>query len=134
MEHDRRVCRFFGVMDDLATPQYERRPFTILFFLANNTVEIREQYPLNCGRDNFPIFFRRGKLMKGDVKTLGPQDQLPKAEDLVGVEDLYVGAEVNLLNTRFFIYDADEFTRQYFKEVNLLNTRFFIYDADEFTR
>merc|ERR1719160_802711 len=117
MENDRKVCRFFAVLDDLTTAQYERRPFTIMLFLANNTVEIREQYPLNCGRDNFPIFFRRGKLMKGDVKTLGPQDQLPKAEDLVGVEDLYVGAEVNLLNTRFFIYDADEFTRQYFKEV-----------------
>lgn len=117
MENDRKVCRFFAVQDDLTTAQYERRPFTIMLFLANNTVEIREQYPLNCGRDNFPIFFRRGKLMKGDVKTLGPQDQLPKADDLVGVEDLYVGAEVNLLNTKFFIYDADEFTRQYYKEV-----------------
>merc|ERR1712036_61847 len=93
MEHDRRVCRFFAVMDDLMTAQYERRPFTILVFLADQTVEIREQYPLNCGRDNFPIFFRRGKLTKDKVKGLGPQDQLPKAEDLISVNDLYVGAE-----------------------------------------
>merc|ERR1719428_664614 len=115
MENDRRVCRFFAVLDDLGTPQYERRPFTILFFLADNTVEIREQYPLNCGRDNFPIFFRRGKLTKA-VKAVGPQDQLPKTDDLVQIKDLYVGAEVDLLKSPFFIYDADDFTRQYYKD------------------
>merc|ERR1719428_1277893 len=115
MENDRRVCRFFAVLDDLGTPQYERRPFTILFFLADNTVEIREQYPLNCGRDNFPIFFRRGKLTRS-VKAVGPQDQLPKASDLVQIEDLFVGAEVELVKSPFFIYDADDFTRQYYKD------------------
>ncbi len=26
------------------------RPFTIMFFLADDTLEISEQYPLNCGR------------------------------------------------------------------------------------
>merc|ERR1719265_1563727 len=117
MENDRKVCRFFAVLDDLSTPQYERRPFTIMFFLADNTVEIREQYPLNCGRDNFPIFFRLGKLAKGTVKALGPQDQLPKAGELVGIHDLYVGSEVALVQSKFFVYDADDFTRQYYKNV-----------------
>jgi len=117
MECDRKVCRFFGVLDDLSTPQYERRPFTILFFLADNTVEIREQYPLNCGRDNFPIFFRRGKLLSGGVKALGPQDQLPNPDSYVKIDDLYVGAEVTLLDSKFFIYDADDFTRMYYKDV-----------------
>jgi Ca2+-binding EF-hand superfamily protein len=117
MEHDRKVCRFFAVLDDVVTPQHERRPFIILFFLADHTVEIREQYPLNCGRDNFPIFFRRGKLLRSGVKTLGPQDQVPKSEDLVQVKDLYVGADIALLNSQFFIYDADDFTRQFYKEV-----------------
>jgi hypothetical protein len=117
MENDRKVCRFFAVLDDLSTPQYERRPFTIMFFLANNTVEIREQYPLNCGRDNFPIFFRRGKLAKSNVKSLGPQDQLPSKDELVQINDLYVGGVISLLNTKFFIYDADDFTRQFYKDV-----------------
>merc|ERR1711904_190018 len=104
-------------MDDLMTAQYERRPFTIMYFLADNTVEIREQYPLNCGRDNFPIFFRRGKLTKGNVIARGPQDKLPKADELVSIDDLYVGAEVTLLNSKFLIYDADDFTRQFYTEV-----------------
>merc|ERR1719487_2804933 len=116
MECDRKVCRFFAVLDDLSTAQYERRPFLILFFLADNTVEIREQYPLNCGRDNFPIFFRRGKLQKGKVTAIGPQDPVPKANETVQITDLYVGREVELVQMKFFIYDADEFTRDYCKE------------------
>jgi Ca2+-binding EF-hand superfamily protein len=42
---------------------------------------------------------------------------LPKADELVQTSDLYVGAEVSLVDTKFFIYDADDFTRQYYKEV-----------------
>merc|ERR1719245_2232896 len=40
LENDRRVLRFFAVMDDVTTPMFERRPFIILFFLADDTVEI----------------------------------------------------------------------------------------------
>jgi len=114
MENDRKVCRFFGTLDDLLTAQYECRPFTILYFLANDTVEIREQYPLNCGRDNFPIFFRRGKIVRGDSQAQGPTDPVVPQDKYVKIEDFYVGARMNLLNRDFFIYDADEFTRQYF--------------------
>merc|ERR1711977_100350 len=115
LENDRRVCRFFAVLDDVATPQYERRPFTILFFLCDNTVEIREQYPLNCGRDNFPIFFRRAKLEAGKVEPLGPQDSMPKQSEYVQLQDLYVGKELELVHHKFSLYDADDFTRAYCK-------------------
>jgi len=116
MENDRRVCRFFAVLDDVATPQYERRPFIILFFLSDCTVEIRETYPANCGRDNFPIFFRRGKLAAGKVEALGPQDRMPKLEDNVQLQDLYVGKEIELVHHKFYVYDADDFTRAYCKQ------------------
>jgi Ca2+-binding EF-hand superfamily protein len=116
MENDRRVCRFFAILDDVATPQYERRPFTILFFLSDDTVEIREKYPLNCGRDNFPIFFRRGKLASGKVEALGPQDRMPKGSEYVQLQDLYVGADIELVHHKFHLYDADDFTRAYYKE------------------
>merc|ERR550537_1671694 len=115
MENDRKVCRFFATLDDLMTAQYECRPFTVLYFLANDTVEIREQYPLNCGRDNFPIFFRRGKIVKGDSQGQGPADPIIPAEEYVKIEDFYVGARMSLLNRDFFVYDADDFTRAFFE-------------------
>merc|ERR1719352_475905 len=115
MENDRKVCRFFAIMDDMKTAQYERRPFTIMLFLSNDTVEIREQYPLNCGRDNFPIFFRRGKIIKGDSQAVGPADPVIPPENYVKIEDFYVGARMSLLNRDFFVYDADEYTRAFFE-------------------
>jgi len=116
LENDRKVLRFFCIMDDVSTPQFERRPFLILFFLADDTMEIREMYPLNCGRDNFPIFFRRGKMARGAVEVLGPQAQAKKDNEYVHGHELYVGQMVSLSGSTFFIYDADEFTRRYFTE------------------
>mmetsp|Transcript_135834 Transcript_135834/g.240145 ORF Transcript_135834/g.240145 Transcript_135834/m.240145 type:complete len:755 (+) Transcript_135834:111-2375(+) len=116
LEKDKKVLRFFAVLDDLSTPQFERRPFTLLFFLADDTVEIREQYPLNCGRDNFPIFFRRGKMPKGKVEVHGPMAPCKSKDEYVQVTDLSVGVMVNLQGYQFYIYDADDFTRMYFKE------------------
>jgi hypothetical protein len=116
LEKDRKVLRFYAVMDDLNTPQFERRPFTILFFLADDTIEIRELYPLNCGRDNFPIFFKRGKMARGSVRLLGPQAQPLKKEEFVHGFEFYVGQMVTLSGNQFFIYDADESTRKLFAE------------------
>merc|ERR1719456_261050 len=96
LEKDRQVLRFYAVMDDLSTPQFERRPFIILFFLADDTMEIREMYPLNCGRDNFPIFFKRSKMARGNVEVHGPQSQPKKKEEFVHGNELYVGQVVTL--------------------------------------
>jgi hypothetical protein len=116
LEKDRKVLRFYAVLDDLSTPQFERRPFTILFFLADDTIEIRELYPLNCGRDNFPIFFRRGKMTRGAVEIHGPQSQPRKKEEFVHGHEFYIGQHIVLSGNQFFFYDADDFTREYFKE------------------
>lgn len=116
LEWDRKVCRFFAVQDDLSTPTFERRPFIILYFLADDTMEIREQYPLNCGRDTFPIFFKRGPMPKGKAQVLGPMDQCLKMSEYTTIRDLSVGQMINLQGNDFFIYDADEFTRGYFHE------------------
>jgi len=76
-------------------------------------VEIREQYPLNCGRDNFPRYFKRGKLAKTKTaEVIGPMDpSIPS--DYWKIEDLYIGLRANMLSSDFLIYDADPFTREY---------------------
>lgn len=116
MEWDRKVCRFFAVVDDLSTPEFERRPFILLYFLADDTCEIREQYPLNCGRDNYPIFCRRCRLPKGPVQVRGPLTPALPHDAYVSVKDFAVNKMIFLMGQRFYIYDADEFTRQHFKE------------------
>lgn len=116
MEWDRKVCRFYAVMDDLTLPEFERRPFEILYFLADDTVEIREKYPLNAGRDNFPIYYRRSKMEKGRVDLRGPLVPLPHKDAYIHIRDFSVGRNHELMGQQFYIYDADEFTRQYFQQ------------------
>ena len=115
LESDRKVARFYAIVEDMSTVQYERRPFTIFFFLSDDSVEIREQYPLNCGRDEFSIFFRRAKLAKaGKPLVVGPSQPALSRDSFVALEDFAVGATVEMLSLKFFIYDADQFTREFF--------------------
>merc|ERR1712173_74736 len=71
---------------------------------------------LNCGRDNFPIFFRRGPLKRGRTEVMGPFDKNLSKDECYQIRDFVVGEIHDLLGYRFYIYDADQFTRQYFAE------------------
>lgn len=116
MEDDRKVCRFYAVMDDTSLSAFERRPFLILFFLANNTMEIREMYPANCGRDNFPVFFNRARLRRGNVEVLGPYNAVVPESEYTTLAELQIGSTFRALNRDFLIYDADGYTRRYVQE------------------
>ena len=51
LDNDRKVLRFFCVSEDL--------PFVVNYFLADDTIEIREVHHPNDGRDSFPVLLRR---------------------------------------------------------------------------
>ncbi|CAD7942901.1 unnamed protein product [Amoebophrya sp. A25] len=114
MEKDRKVCRFYAIVDDLLTPQYERRPFIIMYFLADDTIQIREQYPLNSGRDGFPILCKRMRMPKGKMSLRGPMDSAYQDDEYVNIADFSIGQRLEMYNMSFFLYDADGFTREYF--------------------
>jgi len=117
METSRKVCRFYAMVDDLTTGTFERRPFIILFFLYDNTVEIREQYPINCGRENFPVFIKRQPLPKSiTVEVRGPMDPVYGPDEYITIHDFDIGKTVRMANLDFLVYDADEFTRRYFQD------------------
>jgi len=54
LDHDRQVLRFFTVCDEL--------PYVVHYYLADDTVEIREVHHQNDGRDAFALLLRRQKL------------------------------------------------------------------------
>nr|CEL67105.1 TPA: CG11048, related [Neospora caninum Liverpool] len=115
MEKDRMVCRFFASYDDSLSTIFERRLMVILFYLCDDTIEIREHLPPNSSRPHFPVYFRRRKLPKTKVGPLGPCDPLLKKEDYFQITDFKVGSVMRMLDVDLFIYDADGFTREYFR-------------------
>jgi hypothetical protein len=56
LDNDRKVLRFFTFSDD--------EPFVIHYYLADDTIEIREVHFANSGKDQFALLLRRQKLPK----------------------------------------------------------------------
>lgn len=54
LDNDRKVLRFFVKSGEL--------PFIFHYFLADDTIEIREVHFANDGRDSFAVYLRRQKL------------------------------------------------------------------------
>jgi len=60
LDNDRKVLRFFCDSEDL--------PYVVHYYLADDTIEIREVHHPNDGRDSFALLLRRQKLpFKHDV-------------------------------------------------------------------
>eukprot|EP00916_Digyalum_oweni_P023680 GHVL01039287.1.p1 GENE.GHVL01039287.1~~GHVL01039287.1.p1 ORF type:complete len:526 (+),score=99.67 GHVL01039287.1:162-1739(+) len=112
---DRQVLRFYACYDNLLAQQFERRRFQLLFYLSDRSVEVRENFCRNSGMFEFPVFLKRQKLLKGRPKPVGPTDTLPTPKDFVTPDDLLIGKRIPILSHELFIYDADPYTRQYYK-------------------
>ena len=121
IELDRKVLRFYCVWDDRANLYGELRPFTLLYFLVDDTIEIREQHRPNDGRDNFPLLLRRQRVPKNpkNIPRTFPKivmEPSPDEEgDYVGPEDLGIGARVFVLGRELLLCDCDEFTREFYR-------------------
>ena len=64
LDHDRHVLRFYCCWNDTDQMFGDVREMVLHYFLADNTLEIREIIPANAGRDSTPMFLRRGKIPK----------------------------------------------------------------------
>lgn len=64
LDHDRKVLRFYCFWDDTESVFGDPRELILHYFLADDTIEIREIIAPNSGRDSMPKFLRRSKLPK----------------------------------------------------------------------
>jgi Ca2+-binding EF-hand superfamily protein len=55
-------------------------------------------------------------MARGNVEVVGPQSQRKEKDEFVHGHEFFVGQMVSLSGNQFFIYDADDFTRNYFAD------------------
>uniref|UniRef100_A0A3Q0T880 EF-hand domain-containing family member C2 n=1 Tax=Amphilophus citrinellus TaxID=61819 RepID=A0A3Q0T880_AMPCI len=139
LDHDREVLCFNCFWDD-----GDSRELILHYFLADDTIEIREVIPPNSGRDKVAKFLCRCRLPKhfpakikqpGEItdhtvlnvltssimSTMGDRYMLDSLntgavhEDFYKDCDLIIGGEVNVFGRRVILTDCDDFTKHYYR-------------------
>lgn len=105
MEFDQKVLRFSCFWDDTKKLYGEKRKFILNYFLANDTVEVREVLQPNSGRDPFPMLLRRQVL---------PSRTRPG--EIVKPLDLMCGKYCHVYSRDMLLVDCDEFTKQFYND------------------
>ncbi|XP_034144941.1 EF-hand domain-containing family member C2 isoform X2 [Esox lucius] len=140
LDHDRNVLRFYCFWDDSDNMFGDPRELILHYFLADDTIEIREVIHPNSGRDAAPKFLRRSKLPKSSVcshqpgeitdrtvlNVFGPMGQGGRyildslktgamAQQFYKDSDLTLGGVMNVWGRRVIICDCDNFTKEYYR-------------------
>ncbi|KAM4771458.1 EF-hand domain-containing protein 1 [Rhinophrynus dorsalis] len=119
---DRKVLRFFALWDDSESMFGETRPVIIHYYLVDDTVEIREVHERNDGRDMFPVLLKRQHLPKvvKDTKDSFPNCVLEISDQEVtewfSPSDFAVGKHITILGRKFFLYDCDSYTKDFYRQ------------------
>lgn len=140
LDHDHHVLRFYCYWDDTDNMFGDPREMVLHYFLADDTIEIREIISSNSGRDATPMFLRRERLPKDIIPLLQPGEQTDRTvlnvfgptghggryildslktgavhTEYYTDSDLTVGTVLNVWGRRFVLCDCDEYTKEYYK-------------------
>ncbi|CAI9736981.1 EF-hand domain-containing family member C2-like [Octopus vulgaris] len=140
LDHDTHVLRFFCVWDDTKSDFGVVHNCTLYYFLADDTIEIREVFSANSGNDMTPILVKRGKLPKGENYVHFPgkicdrtllnvfgslhkegrfiYDGLQTGEVKIpyyGAGDLQIGNIISVYGRPLKLCDCDDFTKNFYR-------------------
>ncbi|UYV80584.1 EFHC1 [Cordylochernes scorpioides] len=120
--YDRQVLRFWGVWDDREAQYGELRPVILLYYLADDTLEVLDVRQPNDGRDPFPKILRRQRVPHPDCEVL--PDSFPRCymevterdcPRWIAPPDLGIGKTVVLNGRKILLHDCDAFTQDYYR-------------------
>jgi len=119
LENDGKVLLFKCYWDD-PTRYGSRMYYTLHYYLSDDTVEMLENLPRNSGRDPYPVFWRRSQLRKNPHVSPAPGMLEPEPFHYKP-EDFVVGETVQVYGRNIYLYDCDDFTREFYKRYTAMN-------------
>ncbi|XP_058803403.1 EF-hand domain-containing family member C2-like [Phymastichus coffea] len=141
LKYDRKVLRFYGFWDDSESPHGYVHELEILYYLADDTLEILESQPARHGASTRSLLVKRMKIPKffANLEPVGSGDPytllnvmgdnmrrgyyIPDnsyrsrtASDYYKECDLAIGAQMDVFGRRVIIADLDEFTKDFYRK------------------
>lgn len=112
---------FAALYDNRAKISGDLHHVVLNYYLENDTIEIVEDRPENHGKDGGPKLLVRQRVPKPGVDTSKVRSQhntfgVILKSDYMTATDLAINETITIHARPYFIYDADEFTRNYFRE------------------
>jgi hypothetical protein len=117
LENDRKVLRFYAYWDD-KTRYGARWYFTVHYYLADETVEISNEYARGgsgSGKWQVASFLKRQKLELNPTTVIAPGMVKAPSPHLVP-SDLEIGRTFPVYGRELFLYDADEATYKFYRD------------------
>ena len=111
IKNDRKVLSFSAVWNDTAFAG-DVNKYTINYYLADDTVEVKDVQSANSGKHPFPLMLKKARLPKKIVLVHCPGMSHSSIE-YYSVCDFIVGNVVTIYGRDSVLYDCDEFTREY---------------------
>ncbi|XP_049873466.1 EF-hand domain-containing family member C2-like [Pectinophora gossypiella] len=113
LELDRQVLRFYGYWDDRDSEFGTIHQMEIHYYLADDTIEIKEILPPNSGMEAGPMFMKRMRL----PRKMPPHVEMTGGPPIPSYSpaDLSIGAVLNVFGRKVVVTDCDPFTKEYYR-------------------
>ena len=110
---------FAALYDNRARISGDLHRVVLNYYLENDTIEIVEDRKENHGKDGGPKLLVRQRVPKAGADTAKARTQhntfgIILKSDYMTAEDFAIDSTVTIHSRPYYIYDADEFTRNYF--------------------
>ena len=116
LQNDRKVLRFYCAAQGHGG---DVTKYTIHYFLADDTIEVKENPTANSGRDPYPYLIRRQKLRRGELQRVddpnGRVEEEP-ASTYYHWSDFVVGQPIVVYGQQLQVLEADGSTRRFFEQ------------------
>ncbi|RVE45367.1 hypothetical protein evm_009996 [Chilo suppressalis] len=113
LDFDRQVLRFYGYWDDRDSEFGVIHFLEIHYFLADDTIEIKETMPPNSGVEAGPMFLKRMRLPRNVPSRVEMTGGLKVAS--YSPADLSIGAVLNVFGRNVVLTDCDTYTKEYYR-------------------